>query len=331
MTRRFGLWIIGSALGLAPLAGCAHWPWKDNSASVAVDPPTQTTKHAQAPSTSIPDEIKQPVAPPQPKVNTDVTHYENRDLIPPPPKTVEIQSVKPLILQPSEALNPAVPHEPLVDALQAVFDNRPHEALQFLAKYDQPTQVILLGSMSYLTLLAKKGIDQLSPSEVDNLNKTLQSLSMSIQPLTKLTIDKAYFCTRIRDFGIFDKLPEGHAFLPGDQVQLYVELRNFVSQPVNEPAKGVSFVTRLSCSFEISDQNGKKLQAAKFDDDEQPIRRQSYLRDYYNNYILYLPRNLRPGTYTLTFRVKDETRPDQPRVADKTLEFRVNAPSGQIQ
>ena len=65
-------------------------------------------------------------------------------------------------------------------------------------------------------------------------------------------------------------------------------------------------------------------------DGKQQIRSGSLLHDYFNNYSFYVPTSLPAGTYRLTIHVKDETRPDQPREASKTLEFRVTSMSARI-
>ena len=217
-----------------------------------------------------------------------------------------------------------------MDALQSVLDNRPSEAVLFLRKYDQPTQEIFLRLLPILGLLTQKGIDQLSPPDVAIINDQAQSLAISLRPRIKLVIDKACFCEEIKSFGSYKPWPEGHAFLgstsnrPGDYVQLYVELRNFINE-----AKNGSYLTRLSSSVEIRDQKNEQVWFYRFDD--KPIRRQSPLHDYYFNYAFHVPNNLPAGTYHLTIKVKDETRPEQPREASQTLEFRVTSMSARLQ
>ena len=179
--------------------------------------------------------------------------------------------------------------------------------------------------------MTQKSIDQLTPAEVAVLNEQLHSLADTLRPRSKLTIDKACFCEWIKSYGIYKPLTEGHAFVgsipnrPGELVQLYVELRNFASE-----AKNGFYATRLSSTVEIRDQKGGQVWFYRFDDKKEPIRSRTLLHDYCNNYCFYVPNNLPAGTYSLIIEVTDETRPDQPRKASKSLEFRVTSMSARL-
>ncbi|MCS7047431.1 MAG: hypothetical protein NZO58_13825, partial [Gemmataceae bacterium] len=139
-------------------------------------------------------------------------------------------------------------------------------------------------------------------------------------------IDKMCFCESVTGIGNYKPLPDGYAFAPasgnrpGELVQLYVEFRNFVS----EPRQG-AFETRLSSSVEISDSRGELLWSYRFEDERKPIRSRTQLHDWYNNYTFFVPKGLPPGTYRLTLQVADETLPDHRRVARRSIEFRVAA------
>jgi RNA polymerase sigma factor (sigma-70 family) len=140
-----------------------------------------------------------------------------------------------------------------------------------------------------------------------------------------LVIDKACFCENITSFGIYEPLPEGHVFRvsksgePGERVLLYAELRNFASE-----LKNGFYVTRVASLLEIRDPKGVLVWSSSFGD-ETPMRSRTILHDFHKEYKFYLPPNLAAGTYTLVIQVTDQTRPEQPRVASKTLEFRVGA------
>ncbi len=218
--------------------------------------------------------------------------------------------------------------EPLLDALQCVLEERPHEALTYLQGYDPATQELLLRLLPYLDLIRRKGLPQLQSEEVAILHHQLQEMMHLLRPRTELAIDKACFCEFVKAFGVYQPLPEDHVFgastpeRPGELVQLYVELRNFCSEP-----RGPYHETCLSSSVEVRDARGEKIWQHRFDDCKQPLRSRARLNDYFNNYTFHVPQ-LPPGTYTLTIQVADETRPDRQRQASKTLEFRLRSLPG---
>ena len=221
--------------------------------------------------------------------------------------------------------------EPLVDALDCLFNDRYNDALQFLRKYDQPTQEIALCLLPMLKLMTQKSIDQFSPAEVAVLEDHMKSFSDFLRPRSSLVIDKACFCERISAYGNYEPLPEDHAFQgstpnrPGERVLLYVELRNFASE-----AKNGRYVTRLVSSVEIRDRHGATVCPITRFPDEKPIRSHTLLHDLYNTYQFCVPDNLAAGTYTLVIKVTDQTRHEQPRVAEKALEFHVTSMSARV-
>jgi hypothetical protein len=76
---------------------------------------------------------------------------------------------------------------------------------------------------------------------------------------------------------------------------------------------------------EVRDAQGKQWWYADFRDRDRPFHhylRHALWNDHHGNYSFYMPR-IPPGNYTLTMTVKDITRPNAQRVAQKSLEFRV--------
>jgi hypothetical protein len=103
-------------------------------------------------------------------------------------------------------------------------------------------------------------------------------------------------------------------------VQLYVELRNFVSEP-----RPGGYETRLSSSVEICDSQGELVWSFRFEDEKNARRSRTQLHDLFNNYAFHVPKSLPPGVYQLTIQVADETIPENRRLARRSLEFRVGA------
>jgi len=217
--------------------------------------------------------------------------------------------------------------EPLTDALQCILENKHDEALRCLSAYDAETQELFLGLLPTLSILSKKKVTELSAAEVAVLHEQLYSLIGTLRPRTPLAIAKVCYCEWVKGYGNYKPMPEGHAFAapapgrPGELVQLYVELRNFVNA-----SRHGAFETRFSSAVEICDSRGELVWSYRFEDEKQPIRSRTQLHDWFNNYSFHVPKSLPPGVYQLTIQVTDETVPESRRVARQHLEFRV-APS----
>jgi hypothetical protein len=197
-----------------------------------------------------------------------------------------------------EAHAPAAPpREPLLQALECFLNNEPDRALDLLKKYNQSSQDVYICLLPVLAQLTHKGVDQLSREEVTALHEQLYGLLTSLRARARLVIDKACFCAHVQCYGVFQPLPGGHAFRarssdqPGDQVQLYVELRNFCTERCPD-----GYLTRLSSSVELCDAAGQQVWYHAFTP-EQRLCRQSPWQDCCGNYRFTVP-HVPPGTYT---------------------------------
>ncbi len=246
---------------------------------------------------------------------------------------------EPPVKQASEPQSPIMPvqatdgkrdHVALLRALELMITDRPREAIKYLQIYDKDTQEIFLRLLPPLTLFVKKSLDEMSPQEIAIIDQQLQGFLQKIRPRSELQIARMCYCKRIRAFGAYDALPNNHTFLtgvenrPGELVQLYVELKNFVS----EPTKDDDYVTKLSCTIELHDNNNRKVWSHSFDRQETTHRRATRLTDFYSNYSFYVP-NLPAGTYQLTVQIVDETLPEFRRIARRSLDFRASPIAGQ--
>lgn len=223
----------------------------------------------------------------------------------------------------SQKKSPGV--QPLVEALRCVLDDRPEEALRYVQAYDADTQDLLLRLLPTVGVFSRKKVSELSRDEAEKISEQFVAMQAVLRPRTELVIARACFCEWAKSYGMYKPLSADHAFLastpqrPGELVQLYVELKNFFSD-----ARQGYHETCLSSTVEIRDSKGTALWSHRFDDDKHPLRSRTALNDYFNNYSFTMP-PLAPGTYTLTIAVADQTRPDQRRVASKSIEFRVTA------
>lgn len=232
---------------------------------------------------------------------------------------------KPLTIQP-----PPLPlvdkkrEDALLDALKSLIEKRHDEAIQLLRVYDKETQEIIIRVLPVLTLVAQKPFSELTSQEIAIVNEQLFSALIMLRPRCELAVSKTCFCKEVLGFGWYKPLAENHAFVTGtkdrlgEEVQLYVELKNFLS----EKTKDGDFVTKLACTLELQDSAGKKVWSHRFDRADAASRRSAQLNDLHRNYTFYVPA-IPPGTYQLTLQITDETNPEQRRVASEKLIFRV--------
>jgi hypothetical protein len=225
---------------------------------------------------------------------------------------------------PPNAKKAAPAEEPIVLALQSLLRDQPEEALEHLKTYDAANQEALICLTATIARLAKKKLDQLSPTEIAHLQDQVQKcLLTALRPRAELRIETMCFCESIKGYGAYKRLPDDYEFeptqadRPGDLVQLYVELRNLTSQPRNG-----AFETVLHSRMKILDTAGQEVLSHDFREQEGPFRTVIPVPDYFEQCYFYVPR-LPPGKYVLRFEVQDVTRPETPRNAVKTIEFRV--------
>lgn len=349
--RRCGLWMIGSFLATGLLPGCAL-PFrhaklcKSHSCDApdrVISVPGHVIVEAERPdnaepkfvaknaATSLGPEHEQqeasilgPFAQPPQGAEYDpwpsLLPTESQD---PPP-----QPIPPGAAATQVANNIPAKNEVLPEVLQCMLNKHHHDALKLLRKYDQASQDFFLGILPVVARVSEKPLESMNAEEVAVVQETLERLLETLRPRSILVVNKMCFCESVKGFGIYRPLPEGHVFQagcpsrPGDLVQVYVELRNICSE-----CREHYHETLLSSYVEISDPSdpkGRVLWKHRFDDSKQPLRSRALLHDYYNNYSFYVP-HLPPGTYQLTIQVTDETRRDTPRVARKSVQFKVGA------
>jgi hypothetical protein len=222
--------------------------------------------------------------------------------------------------------------EAFLQTLHCMFTRRNEEVIEHLKTYDKETQELLLRVLPALVILVKNPIDKLSTQQIAAIDDQFIGALQLLRPRSELTINKMCYCRNIYDFGKYDPLDDSHAFLAGsadgrkgERVQLYVELKNFAS----EPAAGGMFVTKLGCKIELLNANHQVVFSHAYTPEETTHLRKSRLNDFWSNYSFYVP-SLPPGAYELTIHITDETVPElRRRVASKSLEFRVTPVVGQ--
>jgi hypothetical protein len=213
---------------------------------------------------------------------------------------------------------------PLALAIHYMQKDQHADAIKTLRVYDEATQEFLLRILPLVTQVAKKSLKELSPQEVGVMRALVVGIDDVLRTRCELLITKMCYARRIDGFAQFEALPNEHAFTaksddrPGELVQLYVELKNFASIKTAED----DYLTKLTCSLEVTDSAAKKVWSHTFDRNQTTHRRSARVNDYHGNYSFYVPA-LAAGTYKLTIQFVDETLPEHRRVARKDLVFRV--------
>jgi hypothetical protein len=174
---------------------------------------------------------------------------------------------------------------PLTQAIQLMLDDRHQDAIKVLGAYDPETQEFFLRVLPPLTRFARTPISKLLPEDFATLDIEFRNLREFLRTRCELLVNKMSYCKEIRGFGDCDPLPENHAFLnatkdrPGDQVQMYVELKNFASLKGQDGA----YLTKLSCSLQLHDSNNKEVWKRAIDPRQTTYRRSACLNDYHGN------------------------------------------------
>jgi hypothetical protein len=171
--------------------------------------------------------------------------------------------------------------------------------------------------------LGEGDLGRASPQEAAVLLDRLNVLAQALRARAPLTLDKVCFCRKVWSFGAYEPLPGDYPFqagagdLPGERVQVYVEVRNFTSRP-----RGDFYETRLAGTLEILDFGGGQVALFHLpcvDGSRTPRQ------DCFINFQFPVPPKVPPGQYTLRIQVRDDGGP-APRVARPcTLDFKVTA------
>jgi hypothetical protein len=130
-------------------------------------------------------------------------------------------------------------------------------------------------------------------ASVSHLDEAVSKL----RELGSLSLRNLSFCKNVYGYGAFEPF-EADKFAPGEQVSLYVEVENYHST-----ASDKGFCTLLGATYELVDDNGKRVTSGEFPDVEDCCR--SRRRDFHIQLGFTLPKNMSPGRYRLELVVKD--------------------------
>lgn len=246
----------------------------------------------------------------------------------PPPESVATSVPLPATVTAGPAApaeKPARPDSPLLAALRCALEKHPKEAQDLLAKYDKADRQLLLALVKLTAGVSEGDLEQMPAAELAAALDQLHALSASLKKHAPLALENLGLCRRIEGFGRFDPVPAGHAYqagsagLPGERVQVYVEVRNFLSRQHQG-----QYQTILDSTLEVHDAQRRPVATMKLGDclDRTHTPRQ----DYFLNFQFQVPAALKPGLYTLWVTVRDVTdgkTESSTRVARRSLDFRV--------
>jgi hypothetical protein len=267
-------------------------------------------------------------APDAPAVPGAVSGYHARVVDPPSPDPPPVERVSfpvpPAPAPPSPpATPPRPPDAPLVLAARCVAEGRPKAAAEALQCCDPAGREAALALLQLAMPLVDGGLERVSSQESVALLEQLGRLQAVLRRRAPLAIEKMCFCRDVRDFGRYYPLPPDYAFqagsdgLPGELVQVYVEVRNVTCRP-----HGAGYETALKGHVEVHDFRGRCVWRHDFDN--RPDRSRTPLQDNYVEFHFNVPAGLPPdAAYTLWVYVKDEGEEGVIKVARRSLDFRV--------
>jgi len=128
-------------------------------------------------------------------------------------------------------------------------------------------------------------------------NEFLAEAAERLGELSELKVKGLAFCSEVISFGVYEKFDE-YKFQPGQQLLLYAEVDNFVSE-----ATPKGHHTALRSSYELLDSRGQVVEEHQFELTEEHC--QNARRDFFIRYFLNLPQRIYDGDYTLRLTIED--------------------------
>jgi hypothetical protein len=224
-----------------------------------------------------------------------------------------------------------LPPEPaLLVALRAHIENKPERAIEAIRALDKSNQDLVL---ALLPVLARGATANLAgdPMAATMLVEQLRSAAARLEPFAALRIEAATFCEAVHGFGRYTPWPVNKPYLPNASAQLYLEVRNLVSQPL--PAggpRGETFLTQARARVEVLDAYKNPVLQPDPDDYRRRVKlvlfevkryTRAPVQDFHVLYAFPVPAT--PGVYTVTVELSDAT--GRRTVRTDPVEFRVAA------
>lgn len=223
----------------------------------------------------------------------------------------------------------SLPESPLLSAVRAYAVGRPDQAIEFLSPLDQQNQEFVLAVLPVLARGATLDMNK-DPVATAILADQLQSAAARIESHAALRLEVAKLCKKVDGYGRYDPWPKGQPYRTTDQAQLYVEVRNLISQPAVGP-HGETFLIQARVTVEIRDSHDRLIDQPSLEDSRRLIPVIQYdkklytrtpIRDFYNYYAFPVPPT--PGVYTVSMKIQDLL--SQRYVKTEPIYFNVSGP-----
>lgn len=208
--------------------------------------------------------------------------------------------------------------QPIVTAFRCFLSKRPAEAVNWLKRYDEPNQELILRLLPLIPRILERELTRADAEKGTEILEELQKV-IHLPACGDLGIGKLCLCKHIKTFGDYEPFPEDHQFQPRDLVWIYAEVRNFTSVPRDMGNGEVIYETNLKTTARITNDAGTGELQLQFDRPSGPDRSRSLRRDYWDNLSFNVP-DLPPGCYTLWLKVLDE---QTGRCKERSVDFHV--------
>ena len=166
----------------------------------------------------------------------------------------------------------------------------------------------LFGLSKYLDIPAQPDRSRRAAEAARYLGEALPKLSQ----LASLAVKNIAFCSEVSSYGVLTRFDKNE-FVPGQQVLLYAEVENLVSE-----ATPKGHHTALSSSCQVFDARGQRVQEQEF-----PLTEEYCLnarRDFFIRYFLRMPEQIYDGPHTLQLTIEDTLGH---KVAQSKIDFQI--------
>ncbi len=253
-----------------------------------------------------PAELASPPEPPRDSTEMTTakaaTAIEQPENVAPAPE-LEWEEVLPTLIQALES-DPATLEEGAAAVQQQVFlrllyliANRRDDAVEPVDRLPENDREFVKHAIYSLMVWLDRDERHVSSRKAALSLRELRAAADYLANYSTLDLRNAVFCSEVMSYGDYRRF-KSTSFRPGAEVVLYVEIENFVSEPV-----GNRFETELQGDYAILDAGGRRVSSKVLPLDKQQCDNRR--RDYFIAYRLWLPQDIPSGGYSLVLTIED--------------------------
>ncbi len=218
---------------------------------------------------------------------------------------------------------------------------REEEVRRCLSKLEEPTRELLLQLLRLSGRRGEAGPSQrLTSSDAGNLLQKVDAVGANLRPQAPLLIPEFCICNKIKGFGNYEPRGANPAFeagdetqrVPGERVLVYVEVRNFASQKVDQRHYRMALSSKLEihpCPVMSRTATSRPPVDMVFHMRDADCISQTPRQDFFLRLEFNVPDKVPPGCHKLRVLVRDEIGLDpdtgKPREAEREVYFTVKA------